>query len=185
MSLSSEHIKTLKSKSASKIGTAGMADTAGVTRPNVWETFANTSKDSYGVFFEMRPVDRAGLIKSGAPASLLTRIAKDMDFPRDRVARLIGVPPATANRKLAKNANLSNDESERLVGLTKLIGQVEDIVLESGDSTNFEPAKWFSSWIQTPMQALGGRKPEEFLDTSDGREAVASLLAQMQSGAYA
>ena len=29
------------------------------------------------------------------------------------------------------------------------------------------------------------RKPEDFLDTSDGREAIGKLLAQMQSGAYA
>lgn len=175
-------IKTLQLKPTAEASIAGIAD---MTRLNVWETFASTSKDSYGVFFEMRPVDRAGLIKSGAPASLLTKIAKDMDSPRDRVVRMIGVPPATANRKLSKNANLSSDESERLVGLTKLIGQVEAIILESGDSTNFEPAKWFSRWIETPVQALGGRKPEEFLDTSDGREAVSSLLAQMQSGAYA
>lgn len=152
------------------------------TLPNVWGSFAKSG--NYRMFFDMRPIDRAGVIKSGVPASVATKISKDMGFPRDRVVRLIGVPPATANRKLAQNADFSSDEGERIVGLTKLIGQVETIVRESGDPTGFEPAKWFSRWIETPVPALGGRKPEEFLDTSDGREAVSTLLAQMQSGAY-
>lgn len=150
----------------------------------MWGSFAKSGPSNYGMFFEMRPVDRAGVIKSGVPAAVVTKISQDMGFPRDRLVRLIGVPPATANRRLAKNADFSMDESERLVGLTKLIGQVEAIVRESGDSSGFQPAQWFGRWIETPVHALGGRKPEEFLDTSDGREAVSTLLAQMQSGAY-
>lgn len=150
----------------------------------VWASFAKGMPGNYGLFYDMRPVDRAGVIKTGVPASVVTKISLDMEFPRDRVVRLIGVPPATANRRLSKNADFSMDESERLVGLTKLIGQVEVMVRESGDPVGFEPAKWFGRWIETPVHALDGRKPEEFLDTSDGREAVSALLAQMQSGAY-
>lgn len=165
----------------SKARTAAKADSA---LANVWDSFAQSDPGNYGMFFVMRPVDRAGVIKSGVPASVATKISQDMGFPRDRVVRLIGVPPATVNRRLAKNADFSMDESERLMGLTKLIGQVEAMVRESGDPSGFQPAKWFSRWIETPVPALGGRKPEEFLDTSDGREAVSTLLAQIQSGAY-
>ena len=80
---------------------------------------------------------------------------------------------------------MSVDGSERLVGLAKLIGQVETIVKQSGKPVGFKPAKWFSEWIEQPAAALGGHMPADLLDTSDGREAVAKLLAQMQSGAYA
>ena len=176
MSTMSSKLKNLKVRSPQHVNLAGMT---------VWDSFAQDGLASYGQIFQMRPIDRAGLIKKGAPASMLIQISTDMGFSRDKVGKMIGVPPATASRRLAKNANLSMEESERLVGLTKLIGQVESIVRESGDATNFEPARWFSRWIETPVQALGNKKPEEFLDTSDGREAISTLLAQMQSGAYA
>ena len=104
---------------------------------------------------------------------------------RDRFVSLIGLPRGTVTRRISQNEDLTVDESERLVGLAKLIGQVETIVKESGNPEGFNPAKWFSEWIEQPVAALGGRKPEELLDTSDGREAVSRLLSQMQSGAYA
>ncbi len=151
---------------------------------DVWVLFSKNGPGNFRMFYDMMPVDRAGVIKSGVPASVATKLAQDMGLPRDRVVGLIGVPPATANRRLTRDADFSMDESERLVGLTKLIGQVEVIVRESGDVSGFQSAKWFGRWIETPLQALGGRKPEEFLDTCDGREAVSTLLAQMQSGAY-
>ena len=112
-------------------------------------------------------------------------ISKEMDMSKDRFVRIMGLSRATVTRKMANKADLSVDESERLVGLAKLIGQVETIVKQSGNPVGFKPAKWFSEWIEQPAAALGGRMPEELLDTSDGREAVAKLLAQMQSGAYA
>lgn len=161
------------------------AEKTGKPIPNMWMAIANGSSGNYHAFYDMQPVERVGLIKTGAPSSMLGVISKDMGLARDKFVRLIGLPPATASRKMAKNADLSVDESERLVGLTKLIGQVEMIVRESGDPDGFNPAKWFSHWIEQPIAALDGRKPGEFLDTSDGREAVSALLSQMQSGAYA
>jgi uncharacterized protein (DUF2384 family) len=80
---------------------------------------------------------------------------------------------------------MSTAESERVIGLSKLIGQVPAMVAESGDPEGFDAAKWFAAWIAEPAPALGGRKPEELLETADGREAVSKLLAQMQSGAFA
>jgi len=35
------------------------------------------------------------------------------------------------------------------------------------------------------VAALGGLCPQELLDTADGREALATLLLQAQSGVYA
>jgi putative toxin-antitoxin system antitoxin component (TIGR02293 family) len=150
-----------------------------------WSDFFKPERAGYDDLFVMSHIDRSALVKVGAPSRSLTVIAKDMNIPRDRFITLIGVKRATAARKLSSNTKLSADESERLVGIAKLIGQVESIVKESGDPANFKPARWFAHWIEEPSSALGGRKPAELLDTSDGREAVSRLLAQMQSGAYA
>lgn len=150
-----------------------------------WARLFRHESKGYDDLYVMSAIDRSILVKSGAPSRSLTMIAKDMNIPRDRFITLIGVKRATAARKLSSSAKLSADESERLVGIAKLIGQVECIVKESGDPENFKPARWFAQWIEDPAPALGGRKPADLLDTSDGREAVSRLLAQMQSGAYA
>jgi putative toxin-antitoxin system antitoxin component (TIGR02293 family) len=139
----------------------------------------------YTALYDMQPVERAELVKRRAPSRIISSISKDMDMSRDRFVSIIGLPRGTIARRISQNEDLSVDESERLVGLAKLIGQVETIVKQSGNPEGFKPAKWFSEWIEQPVAALGGRKPEDLLDTSDGREAVSRLLAQMQSGVYA
>ena len=48
----------------------------------------------------------------------------------------------------------------------------------------FEPAEWFAQWLETPAGVLGGLTPEELITTVDGREVLAGLLGQMQTGAY-
>jgi len=151
----------------------------------VWEHLTRESHTGYADLYLMPPIERAVLVKKGAPSNMVGVISKEMDMSKDRFVRIMGLSRATVTRKMANKTDLSADESERLVGLAKLIGQVEAIVSESGSPAGFKPARWFSEWIEQPAPALGGRKPEELLDTSDGREAVARLLAQMQSGAYA
>jgi len=150
-----------------------------------WERLEKGSHTAYADIYVMPPMDRAVLVKKGAPSNMVGVISREMDMTKERFVRIMGLSRATVTRKMASNTDLSADESERLVGLAKLIGQVETIVRQSGERAGFKPAKWFGEWIEQPAAALGGRKPEELLDTADGREAVASLLAQMQSGAYA
>jgi putative toxin-antitoxin system antitoxin component (TIGR02293 family) len=150
-----------------------------------WSALFEHASTGYDDLYTMNSMDRAHLVKVGAPSRALTVIAKDMNIPRERFVSLIGVKRATANRKLKAHQGLSADESERVVGVAKLIGQVESIVKESGSLTDFKPALWFSEWIVQPAPALGGEKPADLLDTADGREAVSRLLSQMQSGAYA
>jgi uncharacterized protein (DUF2384 family) len=65
------------------------------------------------------------------------------------------------------------------------VGQVQALVRESGNPEGFDAAQWTATWLQRPNPALGGRTPGDYMDTADGRELVASLVAQMQGGAYA
>lgn len=175
-------------KSAAGVGTKpfGVALVGmGATGKSNWPSLMKLKNTGYYVFYDMQPVDRAGLVKSGVPSKMVGLISTDMGMSKDRFVKITGLSRATTNRKIASKTDFSVDESERLVGLIKLIGQVESIVRESGVPEGFRAAKWFSDWIEQPAPALGGLKPEEFLDTSDGREAVSRLLSQIQSGAYA
>lgn len=56
---------------------------------------------------------------------------------------------------------------------------------ESGAPDGFNASDWFAGWVTSPLPALGGERPIEYLDTCDGRAMISHLLDQMQSCAYA
>src|SRR5262249_36733937 len=110
--------------------------------------------------------------------------ASQMDVPKEWLILNLHISRATLNRKEREAKSLSLEESERVLGMTTLIGQVEAMVAESGNPQGFEAAKWLSQWINTPIPALGGDRPVEYLDTIEGQKLIANLLATAQSGAY-
>ena len=108
-----------------------------------------------------------------------------MAMPKERLAAALGLARATVDRKARQNKALSADETSRLMGLARLVGQVQAMVAESGDTDGFNAAEWTARWLEQPLPALGGRRPAELMDTSEGQDIAAGLLARMQSGAYA
>ena len=147
--------------------------------------WAAVSKGDFAKVYRLDPYARISFIKNGVPSGMFTQLARSMVTPNERLTNLMGLSNSTMKRNVRNDAVLSVDAGERLVGLLKLIGQVATIVEESGNPDGFDPATWFATWISAPAAVLGGRKPEEFLDTAEGRETLGRLLAQMQSGAYA
>ena len=134
---------------------------------------------------ELGRLERIETVRGGVPARLLSALADDMRIPREQLYTWLGLSRATANRKIRDDALLNQDESERTLGLARLLGAVERIVAESGAPAGFDAPAWAAQWLQDPVPALGGRAPAEFLSTADGRAMAASLILQMQSGAYA
>ena len=134
----------------------------------------------------LSPMERSQRVKQGVPAREVVTLADAMGLPRDQFMRVLGLARSTVERKIAARARLSEGESEKLVGLSRLIGQVDAMVRESGQAPDdFDAARWFAAWMAQPVAALGGLCPQELLDTADGREALATLLLQSQSGVYA
>ena len=125
------------------------------------------------------------MVKEGVPSGLLMLISEDMAISRDKLYATIGLVRATVNRKLRGQQVLNQDESERVLGIARLVGQVSTVVKESGNPGGFDAAKWVAAWLDRPLQALGGKRPAELMDTADGRGIVSDLVARMQSGAYA
>lgn len=128
--------------------------------------------------------ERVAMVKEGVPARLLVLISEDMAIPKDKLYTTIGLARATASRKLREQQVLSQDESERVLGIARLVGQVFTMVKESGCPDGFDAARWVAAWLDQPQPALGGQRPAELMDTTDGRTIVSDLLARMQSGAY-
>jgi putative toxin-antitoxin system antitoxin component (TIGR02293 family) len=140
---------------------------------------------TYVSLFQATPEDRVKLIRQGVKADALVNTSKLMGISRERLFATLNFPAGTVKRKIAQDELLSPDQSERIIGLQKLIGQVESMVIESGNPQDFDPARWVAHWLETPSPALGGDKPADYMDTIEGQRIVANLLAMMQSGAYA
>lgn len=148
-----------------------------------WNTLL-TRKRPIGSIYGITPIDRIGLVRDGVPAEAMAVIAGDMGIAKWKLYATLGLPRATIERKARQRRRLSPDEGERVIGIARLIGQVEQIVHDSGNPEGFDSARWVGAWLNRPLPALGGSLPATLMDTAEGREIVAGLIAQMQSGAY-
>lgn len=124
-------------------------------------------------------------IRGGVSARQFKNIASKMHAPMEQFYKSLGIPKSTVERKASVDGPLTADQSERALGLARLIGQVENMVRESGDPAGFDAARWVWNWLNQPMPALGGKLPVTYMDTIEGQRIVANLISMSQSGAYA
>jgi putative toxin-antitoxin system antitoxin component (TIGR02293 family) len=124
------------------------------------------------------------LTKAGIPSRYLDDLAERMGVSLEWVRSALGISSSTADRKRKAGAPLNQEQSERVLGLQRLIQRAHDIVQQSGDPDGFEAAKWAAEWLSEPVFALGGRRPADYMDSSEGQMLVMDLLGRMQSGAY-
>jgi putative toxin-antitoxin system antitoxin component (TIGR02293 family) len=143
------------------------------------------SNEMFLGIYRTEPATRIKLIKAGVSPKVFVALAKSMGRCKADLARTLGLSATTIGRKVKLGEKLSGDQGERVVGMAKLIGQVQAMVEESGDPTDFDAAQWVAGWLDTPAPALGGHHPAEYMDTAEGRGLVSQMLAMMQSGTYA
>lgn len=127
---------------------------------------------------------KIGLIRQGVRARDVKDLQERLGIPQGVFLESLRLSAATLNRKASRQENLSPEDSERVLGVSKLIGQVNEMVRQSGEITGFDAARWLANWLQQPVPALDGAHPLDFLDTLEGQGMVSGLLARMQSGAY-
>jgi len=134
-------------------------------------------------------VDRVQMVRDGVPSRLVTYLAETLGLSRERVYEMIGLARSTGDRKLRSRQPLDPDQGERVLGLARLLGQVErmaeDAGMDGAGTEGFDPGTWLASWLESPVPALGGRRPGDLLDTVEGRALVSRTLMQMQAGSYA
>lgn len=129
--------------------------------------------------------EREAAIRQGVPAMELEELAALLGLPIVNLSRALGVPPTTIRRKAKNRDALPADQGERVLGLQRIVGQVQKMVEECGDPSNFDAAAWTGNWLMAPQPALGGRLALEFLRTSTGLQLLSELLSHNVTGAYA
>jgi putative toxin-antitoxin system antitoxin component (TIGR02293 family) len=139
---------------------------------------------AYTVFYDTDPIERIHIVKTGIPAKAPGDIATRIGITKERLYTILGLPRATVERKVRDRKLLSPEESSRVLGIGRLIGQAQRMVEESGNPERFDAGAWVANWIETPVPALGGRRPAELMDTTEGQSMVATILSRAQTGAY-
>jgi putative toxin-antitoxin system antitoxin component (TIGR02293 family) len=140
---------------------------------------------SYLAIYRASPLERISMIKHGVRATEAKRIIAELSIGQGAVLKALKLSPATVNKKAKQDLTLSPGESERVIGFAKLVGQLQAVVQESGNPEGFDATAWMSRWLNDPVQALGGARPIDLMDTMEGQALVSTTLAQLQSGAYA
>ena len=145
-----------------------------------WDSLEKSAR----IYFSASPLERIRIIKQRVPAKFVVTISVSMKMPKETLYVTLNLARATIDRKVLKGELLDQDESERVLAITRLIGQADSIVRDSGEAEGFSAAQWVAGWLQRPHPALADRRPGELMDTADGRDLVTDLLARQQSGAY-
>lgn len=135
--------------------------------------------------YRASPAERLRLIRTGVPASRIPELAEAMHLSRECLLGMLKLPGLSARRNARKGSMFSTEQSERVIGLACLIGQVAVMVDNSGDSKDFDAARWVGEWLEQPVHALGGAKPADFMGTMTGQALVSSLLIQSLAGVFA
>lgn len=139
----------------------------------------------YVTAYRVSLLERIQVITHGVDAHVITTLANDMKMGQVRLSCALGLSRSTANRKKNMAKPLDPADGELVLGMIRLVGQVQQMVEESGHTDGFDAKLWVAQWLGQPLPALGGQAPETFMGTVTGQQLVSSLLAQVQSGAYA
>lgn len=129
--------------------------------------------------------EREAVIRRGVSAVELEDLGAWLGLPLLELSRALGVPSSTIRRKAKNSEPLPAEQGERVLGLQCIVGQIQTMVEECGDPTNFDAAAWTGDWLTAPQPALGGRLAMEFLGTVTGLQLLSELLMKNVTGAYA
>jgi putative toxin-antitoxin system antitoxin component (TIGR02293 family) len=115
-------------------------------------------------------------VRTGFRVSLVGEYAKRIGMPKEDMFVLINLSRTTAHRMEREDKVMDRLRSDAFAGAARVIEKARDMLGSDEAARN---------WLSTPVPALDFKTPQEWLDTSDGRQIVSGLLDRIQSGAYA
>ena len=99
----------------------------------------------------------------------------------------IGLPQSSWSRKKTRSGGIVGAPGIAVLALQGLMAkahQVAEATVDPDVLARFDVDEWLGRWLQTPMPALGAKRPAEFLDVPSGQAIVSRLLGALESGAY-
>lgn len=113
--------------------------------------------------------------KSYVLSKALINAADYLALPKGKLAQILGVSPATISRLYAQSYLLSPDkkEWEFAVLLLRLFRSLDSIIGGSPQDAR--------QWLNSPNQGLGGHKPIELIEKTEGLVRVVNYLDAYRS----
>lgn len=113
---------------------------------------------------------QAALSKSQVLTKALINTATCLEIPKNKLAQILGVSGATVTRLYTDAYRLSPDKKEWdfAVLLVRLFRSLDSIVGGSRDDSR--------KWLTSENAALGGKKPADLIDTTEGIVRVVTYL---------
>ncbi len=118
-------------------------------------------------------VEYIHFVREGVPGKVV-KMALEVLGNRDLIVRILGTSSSNLSRYY-KIKKMNRVDSEEMLDTLRLYSQA---VSTFGD---IEKAK---HWIDTPLPALSGEKPEEMFDTFEGRNWVSRILRKIEYGEF-
>ena len=115
-------------------------------------------------------------VREGIPYGLFDRLVKAKLFTMGRWAQLLHVSERTLLRYQKAGHTFDAAHSERILQV---------VMLYSFGVEVFGEEAAFLTWLQTQSLALGGRAPQDLLDSSFGIELVRDELGRLEHGVLA
>jgi putative toxin-antitoxin system antitoxin component (TIGR02293 family) len=120
-------------------------------------------------------VNLINLIRTGVQKHSLENLMHITGFTAIEMAALVRTTDRTL-RRYSSTEVLQPDISERIVEIARLYSRGEEVF---GSLNNFK------TWMNSPVMALGNKKPRDFLDTSIGIEVLTEELGRIEHGIFA
>ena len=115
------------------------------------------------------------ITEKGFPISVAQRVQKRLNLSNKQFSEMLNLSESTFQRRIKNQSLLSAGESEKVVDFSKIIAKGVDV---------FEDELDFKTWLESPVLALGNKKPLDLLASSIGREEVLNVLFRIEHGIF-
>ncbi|HMR85059.1 MAG TPA: DUF2384 domain-containing protein [Niabella sp.] len=147
-----------------------------VSNKNITEPLALMGIQDYGNF---NTIDNTtgfiSYIREGIPKKALDHLAEIMALSDAELSAVLHISDRTL-RRYTSSQKLNAEQSERVLELARLYARGADV---------FEDMESFKLWMESPVGALGNKKPKSFLDTSMGIALLIEELGRIEQGIFA
>lgn len=121
-----------------------------------------------------RDFDLINLTREGVKKSTLKTLAAFLGITMEIMSRLLHTSYRNIQRK-DDDSLLDTLKTERVLELASFTQRGVEVI---GNKDAF------AEWIQSPLIALGNKKPVDFLDTSFGIQLLTKLLGRLEQGVF-
>ncbi len=118
--------------------------------------------------------DLIKLTREGLKKSTLKTLASYLGITMETMSRLLHTSYRNIQRK-EEDSLLDTLKTERVLELASFTQRGIDVI---GNKDAF------ADWIQSPLIALGNKKPLDFLDTSFGIQFLIKILGRLEQGVF-